>query len=43
MSSRDCQSDGLQRRQGSTDQRGCGEESQVCGQVSAPPEAGNLS
>ena len=35
--------DGLQRRQGPTEQSGDGEEGQVGGQVSAPPEAENLS
>ena len=35
--------DGLQRRQGPTEQSGCGKEGQVGGQVSAPPEAENLS
>ena len=35
--------DGLQWRQGPTEQSGCGEEGQVGGQVSALPEAENLS
>ena len=35
--------DVLQRRQGPTEQSRCGEEGQVGGQVSAPPEADNLS
>ena len=35
--------DGLQWKQGPTEQSGCGEEGQVGGQVSAPPEAENLS
>ena len=35
--------DGLQRRQGPTEQSGCGEECLVSGQVSAPSEAENPS